>query len=325
MTSEPRLSIITVCRDHASGLRRTLRSYQGLDFDCIETIVIDGSLGDDCASVVAAFPGVVTHYLHGRDRSIYHAMNKGMECARGTAFLFVNAGDEILDTRRISQLVRDYGADMAHTIYFGGYVQAIGPYFLAARAHAVTAQTIAEGIFPSHQAIILPAGLSRAHPYDEALHFLSDVKFLKRAFSELPHIKLDDLLVIEEHGGISSSPGSFPSVLRHCCEAMTLERPLYATVRFIARVLARKIFATLLGRRRLEAIQIKRALRRAVTESAGECRNLDRAAKKSKPDCDSRRWLGKKVRQYSDVFPTHKRWRRSPRGRHAPAASGISP
>lgn len=268
MTRPPVLSIITVCRDHPSGLRRTLRSFAGLDFDCIETIVIDGSHGNDCAAVVAAMRGAVTLYVHGRDRGLYHAMNKGIDRARGSALLFVNAGDEICNAKALTRLVRAYGEDMAHSIHFGGHVQAIGPYFLPIRAPAMTARSIAQGAFPSHQAIILPADFSKANRYDETLHFLSDAKFLKRAFSQLRAVRLDELFVAVEHGGISSVPGSVLSVLRHCREALTLERSWPERLRFVARVLARKLVALLLGGRRLEAIQIARALHRAQHPAA---------------------------------------------------------
>lgn len=270
MMSGPTLSIITVCRDHASGLQRTLNSFVGLDFDCIETIVIDGSRGDSCAAVACAFGEVVTQYSHSPDNGLYHAMNKGLDRARGSAVLFVNAGDEIYNARRFSQLVRTYRAEMAHTIYFGGYVHAIGPHCLPVRAPAVTARGIARGdALPSHAATILPADFSRVYRYDETLHFFSDRKVLQRAYYELNHVRLDELLAVVEHGGISSFPGSWLSELRHCREVMTLEQPAPVRLVLVARLLARKAVAALLGRCRLEAIQIKRALRRAHQHAEG--------------------------------------------------------
>ena len=266
---EPLLSIITVCRDDAYGLRRTLQSFAGLNHDRIETIVIDGSDGDDCASVESAFRGAITVYVHGPDRGLYHAMNKGVARARGHGFLFVNAGDEIYNAQRLNQLVAHCGTDLGRKLHFGGHVQAIGPHFLPVQAQLLTPEGIAQGIVPSHQEAILPAGFSKANPYDEGLRFLSDAKLLKRAFSELEHIRLDALLVVVEHGGISSFPGSWLSVLRHCREAMALEKPTPVILGFMVRVLARKIVAALLGGKKLEAIQIARALRRAHRSSEG--------------------------------------------------------
>ena len=269
MTGEPLLSIITVCRDRAPGLGRTLKSFAGLDFTIIETIVIDGSENDECVLAASAFPDAVTHYWHGPDRGLYHAMNKGAGRARGNGLLFVNAGDEIHNARRLNALVREHGAGFARAVHFGGHVQAIGPYALPVRAPAVTAVAIAQGIFPSHQAAILPAGFSRANPYDETLRFVSDAKVLKRAFLELRHVRLDEALVVVEHGGISSLPGDWRSVLRHCREGTMLERSVPATLAFMARVLARKAVADLAGYKTLEAMQIARALRRAGYPAGG--------------------------------------------------------
>ena len=91
------LSIVTICRNDAAGLRRTLESTFGAQpgFDDWEQIVVDG------ASTDGSFAEVDRHRndphlgwcVSEPDGGIYNAMNKGAAHARGEYLLFLNAGD----------------------------------------------------------------------------------------------------------------------------------------------------------------------------------------------------------------------------------------
>lgn len=93
----PTISIITIVRNDADGLTRTRASVAAQLCRDFEWIVIDG------ASTDATVPLVRTLLESGeakgvseRDRGIYDAMNKGLDQARGSYVLFLNAGDRLL-------------------------------------------------------------------------------------------------------------------------------------------------------------------------------------------------------------------------------------
>ena len=96
-----KLSIITVNRNNATGLARTLESTFGAQsgFDEWEQIVVDGASTDGSLSVLDKWkdnPHLGWH-VSEPDTGIYNAMNKGAAHARGEYLLFLNSGDMLLD------------------------------------------------------------------------------------------------------------------------------------------------------------------------------------------------------------------------------------
>ena len=91
--TSPFVSIVTVNRNHAEGLRRTLSSVCEQTYRDFEQIVIDGGSTDESASVVDTFREKIGHYHSEPDRGVYHAMNKGVARASGAYVIFLNSGD----------------------------------------------------------------------------------------------------------------------------------------------------------------------------------------------------------------------------------------
>lgn len=89
----PLVSLITVVRNDADGLRRTLQSTAAQTFRNFQLVVVDGASVDGTTELVRMAHGVDV-WLSEPDEGIYHAMNKGIARAAGEWLLFMNAGDE---------------------------------------------------------------------------------------------------------------------------------------------------------------------------------------------------------------------------------------
>lgn len=89
----PLVSLITVVRNDADGLRRTLASMAVQSFRDFQLVVVDGASTDGTAEQVRAAHGADV-WVSEPDEGIYHAMNKGIARATGEWLLFMNAGDE---------------------------------------------------------------------------------------------------------------------------------------------------------------------------------------------------------------------------------------
>ena len=90
------LSIITVNRNNAEGLARTLRSLDALRFDSLlEFIGVDGLSTDASLAIASAFyrPDLC---LSEADAGVYDAMNKGLALASGRYCYWLNSGDLFL-------------------------------------------------------------------------------------------------------------------------------------------------------------------------------------------------------------------------------------
>lgn len=92
------LSIVTINRNNAAGLRRTLRSINPLLSDQVEQLVIDGLSSDGSAEVIRQETTDEPHIriVCERDTGIYNAMNKGIALAQGQYIAFINSGDEVI-------------------------------------------------------------------------------------------------------------------------------------------------------------------------------------------------------------------------------------
>lgn len=93
------LSIITINRNNAFGLEKTMRSVQAQTFKAFEYVVIDGASTDDSVDVIrkreSQFGGRLK-WASEPDSGIYNAMNKGIRMASGDYIQILNSGDMLV-------------------------------------------------------------------------------------------------------------------------------------------------------------------------------------------------------------------------------------
>ncbi len=96
------ISIITVVRNNRPGLARTIASLRTQTYRDFEFIVIDGASDDGTVAVIRSHEDLVDYWESRPDQGIYDAMNKGLARASGAFTLFLNAGDELLDSNSLA-------------------------------------------------------------------------------------------------------------------------------------------------------------------------------------------------------------------------------
>ena len=90
------LSIITINRNNANGLEKTIRSVLSQNWPQFEYVVVDGASTDASVEVIRRFEesfGGRLHWISEPDKGIYNAMNKGIGLASGDYVQFLNSGD----------------------------------------------------------------------------------------------------------------------------------------------------------------------------------------------------------------------------------------
>jgi glycosyltransferase involved in cell wall biosynthesis len=100
--SSPLISVITVVRNDATGIARTLASIRDQDHADFELIVVDGASTDRTLEIVHRFESEIDKWISEPDNGTYHAMNKGIALATGQWLLFMNAGDEFASRDALS-------------------------------------------------------------------------------------------------------------------------------------------------------------------------------------------------------------------------------
>lgn len=115
-----KLSIITINRNNAEGLRKTMESVLTQTYRDFEYIVVDGASTDNSVGVIkdllsvsskndtnkgeCVIDGISIQWLSEPDTGIYNAMNKGIRMANGEYLLFLNSGDFIIKNDAIEKV-----------------------------------------------------------------------------------------------------------------------------------------------------------------------------------------------------------------------------
>ena len=107
------LSIITINRNNAAGLEKTMRSVASQIGGDFEYVVIDGASTDGSVEVIRSFEasfGGRLKWISEPDKGIYNAMNKGIGMATGDYLQFLNSGDSLVSddvTMRMTEALKN--------------------------------------------------------------------------------------------------------------------------------------------------------------------------------------------------------------------------
>lgn len=97
----PHLSIITINRNNATGLKKTIESVISQTYADLEYIVIDGASTDRSVNVIKANEAKITYWISEPDSGVYNAMNKGIAASKGKYCLFLNSGDWLYNSNSL--------------------------------------------------------------------------------------------------------------------------------------------------------------------------------------------------------------------------------
>lgn len=180
----PLFSIITINRNNAEGLRKTMQSVLSQDFNDYEYIIIDGASTDGSVDVIREFLAVpeyaekISYWVSEPDSGIYNAMNKGIGHATGEFVNMMNSGDTMLPKvlGRVAKIAREHEGEVLYgavnNIRNGKYINACGG----------SAEFIYEETLP-HQACFFPLEFHKKYGlYDENFLIASDYDFMARLY-----------------------------------------------------------------------------------------------------------------------------------------------
>lgn len=102
-----RLSLITINRNNAIGLEKTMQSVAVQTFKEFEYIVVDGASTDGSVDVIKNNEQEFAHlkWVSEPDKGIYNAMNKGLRMATGDYIQILNSADCLADSGAIERML----------------------------------------------------------------------------------------------------------------------------------------------------------------------------------------------------------------------------
>ena len=166
------VTIITVCRNHAQELERTIRSVESQTWQEKEYLVIDGASTDDSLDVIKAHEASITRWVSEPDQGIYEAMNKGVKMAQGEWVIFMNAGDTFAGD---DTLQRVFGNPLDADVIYGDVIKGE----LVKKAEA---PRNAHRMFYCHQSAFVRTSCLREFPFDIRHKMSADFKQVKQLF-----------------------------------------------------------------------------------------------------------------------------------------------
>ena len=207
---EKSLSIITVNRNNARGLKRTISSVLAQTYPDFEFIIIDGASEDESRGIIRENAGHLNYWISEPDNGIYHAMNKGVKVAKGEYCLFLNSGDYLVDSYVIEKIFsHDIRADI-----ISGDVLKMRPNNKFRRVSSPGSISLHKLCIHSlpHQATLIRTSLfEEIGYYTESYKIVSDWEFFLKALviheKSYRHIDVD--ISYFKIGGISSSKENF--------------------------------------------------------------------------------------------------------------------
>lgn len=116
-----KLSIITINKNNAPGLCKTIESVVSQSYTDFEYIVIDGASVDGSVDVIRQYEDKISYWVSEPDNGIYNAMNKGITQAKGEYIQFLNSGDYLVDNTILKKIFDNhYSEDIVYGDMFVG-------------------------------------------------------------------------------------------------------------------------------------------------------------------------------------------------------------
>jgi glycosyltransferase involved in cell wall biosynthesis len=214
-----KLSIITVNKNNAPGLEKTIQSVISQTYTDFEYIIIDGNSTDGSANVIKKHSAKINYWISEADTGIYNAMNKGIRKAQGEFCLFLNSGDWLINDSTLTKLFDE----LIHTedagIYYTDSIATNHPYFEPPKLIDIN-YLIVNNL--NHQNSLIKRSLFLEHGlYSENYRIAADYDFWLREFwtykTKFIYIKTN--IAVYDSFGISSF-SNFDSELEDAIRAV---------------------------------------------------------------------------------------------------------
>jgi len=111
------LSIITINKNNASGLEKTIQSVLCQTSNDFEYIIIDGASTDRSVELIKNHVDRINYWVSETDTGIYNAMNKGIKKAQGEYCLFLNSGDIFISPETLENVFKEINGNPADIFY----------------------------------------------------------------------------------------------------------------------------------------------------------------------------------------------------------------
>ncbi|MBZ4646753.1 MAG: glycosyl transferase family 2 [Clostridia bacterium] len=200
----PKVSIITSCRNCETVLENTIRSVIQQSYQNIEYIIVDGNSTDGTLDVIKRYEDSITKWISEPDKGVYDGMNKGIIHSTGEVLYFLNAGDYLYNDKVIERIVQNF-SDSVFAVY--GNVEVFNEHRKKKliRGCRVTPNKLLYRHI-CHQALFVRRCLfEEIGMYSDSFKLAADHDFIVKAMMKYPgnFLYLNEVLAVYRDGGMS--------------------------------------------------------------------------------------------------------------------------
>lgn len=249
-----KLSIITINRNNAAGLEKTLMSVASQTCKDFEHIIIDGASTDNSVKVIKQYvestnkstsgfmsgvEGSVTHHqikwISEPDKGIYNAMNKGIRMASGDYTQILNSGDCLASATTIEQMLCELEKNDYPDFLYGNMTKVWpdGRKFKGGggKTKTFTFFDFYSGMLDHDGALVRKELYDRFGFYDENLKICSDWKWMLNVvpLGGVQPVYVDVDSILFDMSGVSESEGRNKGVIARE-KRMVLEKTLNPSI-----------------------------------------------------------------------------------------------
>lgn len=209
---DPLVTIITVVYNREDYIEETIQSVMQQSYDNIEYIVLDGDSTDSTVEVIKKYDYYISYWHSAPDKSMYDAINKGINLANGDIIGLINS-DDILHRDAIKNVVDAFVKGDCDGVY-GDLVKidCNSKNLMYQSAMKVTHKELLvseHGTFVPHPTLYLARSVFKTVGlYDLQYKYTSDFDFVLRCLKHVKLLKLNSVLVyFREHGDSITGQG----------------------------------------------------------------------------------------------------------------------
>jgi len=173
-----KITIITVCYNACSTIKRTIESVISQTYSNIEYIIIDGNSKDGSQEIIEEYKNHISYYLSEPDKGIYDGMNKGIIQATGDYTLFLNTDDTLYNNTTIEDFVKNIKEQS--DVYYGNnkIINEYGEYINKPRDITL----LNRKWVLSHQATFIKTKLLKDNLFDINYRYCADYKQISNLY-----------------------------------------------------------------------------------------------------------------------------------------------
>jgi glycosyltransferase involved in cell wall biosynthesis len=199
-----KLSIITINKNNALGLEKTIQSVIEQIYKDFEYMVIDGVSDDNSVEIIKKYSSKLNYWVSEPDTGIYNAMNKGIRKAQGDYCLFLNSGDYLVSPTTLQDVFDEINNISQADIFYSNCIRTDGitnyyPDYLTLNYLLYNAI--------NHQNTLIKRSLFFEHGfYNEKLNIVSDREFFLYELwkNKIKFIHLNTNISVFDMNGICS-------------------------------------------------------------------------------------------------------------------------